>query len=175
MTEPSEIRARFQEAASAFLALRPAILAGEPWSLAVAFDHSPEAHWGPPEILAHVAEMVRYWLGEVERIASSASAPASFGRIATDPVRIAIVGRDRTVPLRDLWDRIDSDCARWERRLAELSAAELARAGIHPLAGSMTAGDVAERFVVAHLEDHAAQLRTALSGPSSSPAAASRP
>ena len=121
---------------------------------------------GPPEVLAHVAEMVRYWLGEIERIVSDSPAPASFGRIATDPVRIAIVGRDRTVPLRDLWDRIDSDCARWERRLAELSAAELARAGIHPLAGSMTAGEVVLRFVVAHLTDHAAQLSVALKGPS---------
>jgi hypothetical protein len=167
LTEPDSLRTRLREAAAAFLALRQAVLAGEPWSLAAAFDNSTEAQWGPPEVLAHVAEMLPYWLGEVERIVAAAPAPAPFGRAANDPVRLAIIGRDRTVPLRELFDRVTSDSARFERRLAGLGATDLDRVGLHPVGGLVAVGDVVEGFVVAHLADHAVQLRELLSMPPS--------
>ena len=50
-------------------ATRPAVEAGAPWPLAAVYDDSDEARWGPREVLAHVAEMLPYWLGEIERIA----------------------------------------------------------------------------------------------------------
>ncbi len=102
MTEPALLRTRLRDAAEAFLALRPAVLAGAPWPLAADFGHSSEARWGPPEVLAHVAEMLPYWLGEVERIVAAAPDPVPFGRVATDAVRLAILGCDRTLPLREL-------------------------------------------------------------------------
>ena len=48
---------------------RPAIEAGAPWPMAAVYDDSDEARWGPGEVLAHLAEMVPYWLGEIERVA----------------------------------------------------------------------------------------------------------
>ena len=120
MTEPADLRSRLRVTADTFLALRPAVLACEPWQLATDFGHGPEAAWGPPEVLAHVTEMLPYWLGEVERILAGWPTPVPFGRVATDEVRIAIIGRDRTVPLRELFDRVEADVARYERRLAEL-------------------------------------------------------
>jgi DinB superfamily len=167
MTEPDDLLTRLRKAAAAFLALRQGVLAGEPWPLAAAFDSSPEAQWGPPEVLAHVAEMLPYWLGEVERIVAAAPVPAPFGRSANDGVRLAIIGRDRTVPLRELFDRVASDSARFERRLAALGATDLDKVGLHPVGGLVVAGDVVEGFVVAHLADHAAQLRELLSMPPS--------
>ncbi len=135
MTEPVHLRTRLHAVADAFLAMRLAVLAGEPWPLAADFGTGPEAAWGPPEVLAHVAEMLPYWLGEVERILAAGPAPAPFGRVATDELRIAIIGRDRTVPLRELFDRVEADVARYERRLEGLTAADLARRGpIRPAA-----------------------------------------
>lgn len=167
MTEPEDLATRLHEAAAAFLALRQAVLTREPWPLAAAFDSSTEAQWGPPEVLAHLAEMLPYWLGEVERIVAAAPTPAPFGRAANDGVRLAIIGRDRTVPLRELFDRVTSDSTRFERRLAGLRAPDLDRVGLHPVGGPVAAGDVVEGFVVAHLADHAAQLRELLSMPPS--------
>ena len=43
MTEPDDLATRLHEAAAAFLALRQAVLAREPWPLAAAFDSSTEA------------------------------------------------------------------------------------------------------------------------------------
>jgi hypothetical protein len=159
MTEPADLSSRLDETAAAFLALRPAALAGDPWPLAATFDDSDEAEWGPPEVLAHVSEMIPYWLGETERILVAAPAdPAPFGRISTDAVRLAMIGRDRTVPARELLDRIASDIARLRRRLDGLTEADIARVGLHPRRGPMTVGEVLEGSVVAHLAEHAAQL-----------------
>ncbi|HYM82569.1 MAG TPA: DinB family protein [Candidatus Dormibacteraeota bacterium] len=153
---------RMAEAGRSFAELRPAVVAKEPWPLAERFDHAPEASWGPPEILAHVEEMLPFWSGEMERILAARLEPVPFGRVATDPVRLGIIGRDRAVPLRELFDRIDADVARWQRRLPVLGAGDLARRGLHPRRGEMSVADVLEAFVVGHLEEHAMQLRDVL-------------
>ncbi len=95
------------------------MLAGAPWPLAVVFGHGGEARWGPPGVLATVAEILPYRLGEVERIVAAAPDTVPFGRVATDAVRVATVGRDRTLPLRELFQRVVSGSGRWKRRLAE--------------------------------------------------------
>jgi hypothetical protein len=152
MTEPAALRSRLRATADTFLALRPAVLAGEPWPLATDFGHGPEAAWGPPEVMAHLTEMLPYWLGEVERILAGWPTPVPFGRVATDELRIAIIGRDRTVP----------DAARYERRLVELGTGDLARKGLHPARGSISVQTVLDLIVVEHLEEHCAQLRELL-------------
>ncbi len=75
--------------------------------MADVYDDSDEARWGPGEVLAHLAEMAQYWLGEIERVLDGDPEPVPFGRIATDPVRIGVVERDRSLPPRELYDRID--------------------------------------------------------------------
>jgi hypothetical protein len=41
----------------------------------------------------------------------------------------------------------------------------MGRRGLHATLGEMTVEQLLERFVVAHLEDHVAQLRTSLDAP----------
>lgn len=157
---------RLRAATDGLRATRPAVETGAPWPLATRFDNSDEAHWGPPEVLAHLAEMGTYWTGEIERVLAGASEPAPFGRIATDPVRLASIERDRSLPPRELYDRTTSALERLERRLAELTPAEFAQRGLHPRLGEMTVAQMAERFVVSHLGEHVVQLESLLGGPS---------
>lgn len=140
--------------------LRSRLEAGAPWPLAARFDHDDEARWGPRETLAHVEEMLAYWLGESERILDGGDAgePASFGRPATDTVRLAIIERDRTLPIRELCARVDMGIERWRRRWAELDADARQRTGLHVLRGPVTVAEVAERFVAGHLDEHLDQL-----------------
>lgn len=159
MAESDALLHRLRAAADALAALRRRADAAGPWPLAERFDHAPEANWGPPEILAHVAEMLPYWLGEAERILDGPpDAPAIFGRVADDPVRLAIIARDRSVPLRDLFDRAEWSVRRYEHRLPELSAGDLARRGRHPTGADLPLSHILERFVVGHLEEHVRQL-----------------
>jgi hypothetical protein len=153
---------RMHEGAARLATTRPGVVAGAPWPLAARFDDAPEAEWGPPEVLAHVAEMIPFWQGEMERIlagpSSGADGPVRFGRLATDTNRLGILERDRSLPPAELYDRIDAALERFGRRLATLTPDELDRQGVHPRRGEMTVADIADTFVVSHLADHAVQL-----------------
>ena len=154
---------RLEAAVADILELRPRIEAGAPWPMAELYGPEPEASWGPPELLAHVEEYLPYWLGEIESVlASPAGAPAPFGRVATDALRIGVIGRDRGLPLRELFSRIEAGTPRVAARLRELTEAEAARTGLHPARGEMTVRDMLEPFLVGHTEGHVTQLREIL-------------
>ena len=102
-------------------ALRPAVQAGAPWPLSERFDDAPEATWGPPEVLAHVDEMLGFWHGELDRIVDARSdEPVPFGRISTDAARLAAIERERRLPLDELDASIDAKAAALDRRLLRL-------------------------------------------------------
>jgi hypothetical protein len=139
-----------------------AVEAGSPWPLSPTIGVEPEAHWGPPEVLAHVAEMLPFWTGEIERVLAGDPEPVPFGRVASNPLRIAVVERDRTLPSRELFARITAGAERLADRLAELPPAAGKRRGIHETLGEMSVAALVERLVVGHLEEHVEQLKGVL-------------
>jgi hypothetical protein len=154
---------RLEAASRAILDLQPQVEARAPWPLAAIYGTEAEASWGPPELLAHLEEMLLFWLGEAERILDGApDAPVPFGRTADDPIRIGVIGRDRSIPVRELFARIAAESARTARRMRELTDAESARVGVHPTRGELTVAALFERFVTSHLEGHVDQLREIL-------------
>jgi hypothetical protein len=154
---------RISAARRAYAELAPRIMAGEPWALAEDYGTGPEASWGPREVLAHVEEMLPFWLGEMEKVIDGdGSTPVPFGRIADDELRIGIIDRDRRLPLRVLFARIDAGFAAWETRIPTLSETEAGRVGVHPTRGEMPASAMLERFITGHAEDHIAQLNDIL-------------
>jgi hypothetical protein len=166
MTSLSDLADQLESAARELAAMGPELADGEPWPMADDFGTAPEASWGPPEVLAHVSEMLPYWLGEIERIVAPTSDPTSavpFGRTSDDPVRLAIIGRDRTIPVRELLARIQVDASRVAARLREIDAGgDGVRTGLHPRIGAMQLPDVAQRFLAAHAGEHVKQLREIL-------------
>ncbi|MEX2011686.1 MAG: DinB family protein [Chloroflexota bacterium] len=153
-----ELIGRIERAAGAIASERERVEAGEPWPLSARFGTEPEASWGPRETLAHVTEMLPFWLGEIERILAGPTEPVPFGRVATNELRIGVIERDRSLPLRELFGRLEADAGRLTRRLGELSPAEAERTGVHPTLGVLTVRGAAERFVAGHLEEHATQI-----------------
>ena len=150
-------------AADRLASLAPTLRDGT-WPLAERFDHAPEAAWGPRELLAHLAEMLPYWLGEAERIIDMRAGPEPFGRVVTNDVRLAIIERDRTLPVRELEARVAVGIERWRRRWAALDEVTRARPGLHLTLGEMTVEDVGARFVAGHLDDHLDELTVILAG-----------
>lgn len=159
---------RLRSAAAAIRDLQPELEARAPWPLSDVYGPGPESSWGPPEVLAHVGEMLPYWLGEIERIldpherAAAGGEPVAFGRTEGDMLRVGLIGRDRTFPVRELVARIDASAERVAQRLEELTDDEAARRGLHPTRGTMAVADMPEPFIVGHIEGHVRQLREIL-------------
>jgi hypothetical protein len=163
MERGAGLAARVRAAVDGMIALRSDLEAGEPWPLSADFGTGPEASWGPPEVLAHVAEMLPFWLGQVERIVA-ASEPPPFGRTAEDPGRLGTLDALRRRSITELLALVDDGATAYQRRLPGLTAADLARTGTHPVRGVMTVAEVLERLAAAHAEDHLRQLREATGG-----------
>lgn len=170
MAPLSEPARRLRAAAGEIRGLQPELEARAPWPLSDVYGPGPESSWGPPEVLAHVAEMLPYWLGEIERIldpheqSAAGGEPVQFGRVEGDTLRVGLIGRDRTFPMRELVDRIEASSERVARRLEALTDPEVARRGQHPTRGPMVVSDMLEPFLIGHIEGHVRQLREILAG-----------
>jgi hypothetical protein len=153
-----ELGDRLEAGREAFAGLRDAVESREPWPLSRAYGVEPESDWGPKEVLAHVGEMAPYWLSQIEVVLAGSTEPVPFGRVVTDPERIARIGRDRNLPAGELFDRIDAGLAAVGARLDMLLPEAKARLGRHSSLGEMTVEGIVERFLVAHVEEHVRQL-----------------
>ncbi len=163
-----ELVGRLRDTGAALLALREPLVAGEPWPLGDAWGHTPEADWGPREVLAHVNEMLPYWTDQLEAVlAGDPSGAVPFGRIATDQSRLDRIDADRQKPAGQLLDEISAGLDRAGAFASGLSAADADRVGAHPTRGELTIGASIERFLVDHLGEHVVQLRTVLERPAS--------
>lgn len=121
-------------------------------------DEKTGEQWDAGQLLAHSAEFGPYWLAQAQLVVDAAERPAPFGRIRSDPERIAAIERDREAEPLVLLDDVDAwvgDVIGW---LGARSAEELARLGVHQSMGEMTVARIIEHLCVEHLEEHADQL-----------------
>jgi hypothetical protein len=153
---------RLATAKSALDELRPAVEAGEPWPLAEHFGTGPEASWGPPEVLAHLAEMFPYWYHQIGLVVAAADGPIAFGRTQEDASRLAAIEHDRSLPASVLFDRIDAAIDPYAGFLAGLSDVQATTTGLHPTRDEIAIPVMLENLVVGHLEGHVVQLRETL-------------
>jgi hypothetical protein len=150
---------RLQAAIDAIGALRARVEAGDPWPLSVAYGTEPESSWGPKEVLAHVDEMIPYWLGQIDRIVAAGTSDAvPFGRVATDANRIGRIGQDRSLPAGQLFERLHDEARSAAARFRDLPAGAAEARGLHSRLGEMSLEGIFEHFIVDHVEEHARQL-----------------
>jgi hypothetical protein len=121
-------------------------------------DPDPETgeRWDRRQVLAHVAEMLPYWVEQVELVAAGDQVP--FGRARSNPERIAAIERDRREDPSRLLDRVDEGLGAVLVLLDRLDDDALAHSGRHQVLGEMTVAAIVDRFLVDHLEEHADQL-----------------
>jgi hypothetical protein len=75
------------------------------------------------------------------------------------------IERDRSLPAGELINRIQSAVARYIGCLPQLWPADWDKRGLHSRRGEKTVEVMLPRFVVGHLEEHAAQLTDTLAEP----------
>ncbi|MEA2519497.1 MAG: hypothetical protein QOF49_1577 [Chloroflexota bacterium] len=159
----NELVNRIRAMGDALRELRDPLVAGEPWPLSASWGHTPEADWGPHEVLGHISEMLPYWTQQLQAVLAADGATAvPFGRVATDRSRLDRIDADRTKPVGALLDEIDGALDATARWVASLAAADGDRLGRHPTRGEITVRESIERFFVGHVEEHVEQLRRIL-------------
>jgi hypothetical protein len=121
--------------------------------------------WVAREVLAHVDEMLPYWIGEVERILAGRVEPVPFGRAPNDLIRLLTVDRDRTLPISELYSRLDFWLERVVRRLLELDERQCSRRGYDKQRGELTVKDIVDEMLAGHIEQHCAQMAAILEQP----------
>ena len=67
MTRTTQLIAELDAGLSGLREMRHRVEAGVPWPVSEQFDTAPEAYWYPPEVLAHISELVERWLEEEEQ------------------------------------------------------------------------------------------------------------
>ncbi len=115
--------------------------------------------WEAGQVWAHLAEIGGYWRGQLDVVLDAASAePVPFGRVKTDPERVAAIdaGRHHPVPAQLAQVRFNLDALRAE--LAGLSAEDWSRVGRHQTLGDMDVERQLQEFHVGHVEQHLDQL-----------------
>lgn len=121
-------------------------------------DEGTGERWDRGQVLAHVAEMLPYWIAQAEMVVAAGGNGAPFGRVKTDPDRVAAIEEDRSIDVEELLDRMDEGVDEAALSMRRLTPADLACVGRHSTRGLMTVSQILDEFVVAHLEEHAEQL-----------------
>jgi hypothetical protein len=96
-------------------------------------------------------------LGELDKVLAGAT---SFGRVKTDPERIAAIERDRTTALPELIGRVHASMDRLRERLVAMTDDDWKRSSRHSTLGDMSIDDQMQHFHVGHYEEHAEQLES---------------
>jgi hypothetical protein len=113
--------------------------------------------WG--EVWAHLAEFVPYWVDQARLVIHSYDGEqVPFGRIKSNPERVAAIERDRRTSVESLWQRTRADVSDLRAFLRALPDRAWDARGLHQTLGVMPLPHIVDEFMVGHLEQHAAQL-----------------
>ncbi len=108
-------------------------------------DEATGEQWEAGQVFAHLAEFPTFWVGQIRALLAARTAgepePIPFGRMKTDPGRLAAIeSRRREAPVALLGD-VDAGIAAATALCRSLTAADWQTCGLHPVAG----GDARDR------------------------------
>lgn len=122
-------------------------------------DPDTDERWEAAQVWAHMAEFVGYWHEQMETVVADYDGrPVPFGRVKTDPGRIAAIEVGRREPLPVLVGRVRASIAELRAFLGRLTAPEWGAVGQHQTKGDMDVEAMVGDFIVRHLEEHLDQL-----------------
>ncbi len=121
--------------------------------------------WDAGQVWAHLVEIVPYWHGAVlELLAAPEPQPKPFGRVKSDPDRIAAVEEARREDIQILLVLTLDAIAGVRQFLASFPVSAWELRGLHAGQGEMSMERIVDFFIVGHLEEHAGQLDSIAAG-----------
>ena len=128
-------------------------------------DQPSGERWEWGQVWAHMAEFPAYWMRQIrEVLATPPREPPPFGRVKTDPGRVAAIEAGRGAAHGELWERVSWDLSDVRVFIQRLNSDDWSRTVRHSTLGVMEMPKVLDVFLVGHLESHADQLDGLASG-----------
>ena len=121
-----------------------------------------ESEWSAMQTLGHMTEMIPYWLQHCRVLIEARGEPPRFGRKPGSPERLAGVARGAAAQPDEMLAQLQDEVRRAAETIRALSAAERSKRGIDSERGEVSVAYVIESFIVAHAEEHLAQVKGAL-------------
>jgi hypothetical protein len=122
-------------------------------------DEPSGERWEAGQVWAHVAEFVPYWTSQLgSLLARYRDEPLPFGRIKTDPERIAAIERDRATAVPELMERTRRAIADLRAWLPTIEDRDWLARGVIPNGRTLGTAEIVDDLLVGHLEEHADQL-----------------
>jgi hypothetical protein len=121
-----------------------------------------DQEWSVMQVLGHLAEMIPYWLDHCRRLIAASGEPPAFGRSLDAPERLAGVERGATGNLAELLPQAVGAIQVAAQAIRLMSPTDCLKQGVHARYGLLTVAQVIEQFIVAHTEEHLAQIQSAL-------------
>jgi DinB family protein len=143
-----------------YVAMRLGPLAGDNAAPGLT-DPDPKTgeRWDWGQVWAHLAEFISYWVRQVRLVlATQGPEPVPFGRIKSDPERVAAIEKDRHRSPSELMKRLNGQLADLRQLLDDVPREHWGKQGIHQTLGVMDVEHIVDEFLVGHLEEHEAQL-----------------
>lgn len=123
-------------------------------------DAGGEERWDARRVWAHIGEFGDYWIDQLSGVLTSDEETPSFGRVKSDPARVAAIETGKSEPVDEHLARARAAMARVRALLSLLDAKTWKRQGRHPTLGLMDVERQLDEFLIGHWEQHAAQLET---------------
>jgi hypothetical protein len=115
--------------------------------------------WDAGQVWSHLAEILYYWNREAKQLAATRSTePVPFGRVKSNPGRIAAVEEHRHDAPPTNMDRLRPAIVELRQFLQTGGPEIWELRGLHEARGVMSMERIMDEFMVGHLEEHADQL-----------------
>lgn len=124
-------------------------------------DEKTGEQWEAGQVWAHLAEFLPFWIAQARNVlmAWTGPDPIPFGRVKSDPERVAAIERDRAGAIGELHGRLADGIAMTRDFITSVPDTGWNRVlGVHSTLGEMTLTKIVDEFMVGHLEEHADQL-----------------
>lgn len=118
--------------------------------------------WSAIQTMGHIAEMIPYWLSQCEHLIAATGEPLPFGRQLDDPERLGGVKQGESWSLAEAGQQVSAALRTGAQAIREMPLAARGKRGLHSRFGVVSVAQIVERTVVAHAEEHLAQVRVAL-------------
>ena len=131
-------------------------------NLAQRLQAASPGEWSTVQIVAHMIELINYWMRDIRALAVATGQPPQFGRTLDSPERLEAVQVGAVSSPDDLLPQLDRAATTAASDIRGMTPAQRAKTGFHNRLGQIAVSNAIDELVVDHAEAHLNQIKRTL-------------